>query len=81
MSALLKRLRESREDSGNTSKSIVFSQFTSFLDMLEVALEKDGFQVPDLPPLHAGRAAGRILIPPVYVCVRPSIVCAPGRHS
>jgi SNF2 family DNA or RNA helicase len=43
--ALLAALRATREDSGNTAKSVVFSQFTTFLDMLEIALAQNGFQV------------------------------------
>jgi len=59
INALLTALRNSREDSGNTSKSIVFSQFTSFLDLLEVALKKADFQVTSRAqrPCRLGRCA------------------------
>ena len=45
---MLKRLRESREDSGNTSKSIVFSQFTSMLDLIALELQKKGIDFVEL---------------------------------
>ena len=43
--ALLRELQQVRVDSGNTSKAVVFSQFTSMLDLVEIPLSMNGFKV------------------------------------